>query len=180
VTRKAVGNGFSDAGNLASMEHVYCSTAARISLSSHHRLGHNGNVKEQREKEAVSMLFAFTVDYRNHTSLVVRRHVYSKGGETIEKVLDVEVHGPSRLQIAVAVLNNYPMKLQLLELAGPVVVIEAGHDEEKLFKALQSLQNLVSPIRRDEDFCSLLEEPTLERLEAFIAIKKLMAEKASE
>jgi len=126
------------------------------------------------------MLFAFTMDYRNHTSLVVRRYVYSKDGETIERVLDVEIHGPSRLQIAVAVLNNYPMELQILkEVAGPVVVIKAGRDEGRLLDALQKLQDLTSPIRRDEDFRDLLREPTLERLEAFIAIKKLIAEERS-
>jgi len=116
------------------------------------------------------MLIAFTIDYRNHTSLVVRRYAHSKDG-AIESVLDVEIHGPSKLQMAIAVLNNYPMKLQILEeVAGPVIVVEAGCDKERLFKALQSLQDLTSPIRRDADF---LKNPTVERLEAFVALKKL-------
>jgi hypothetical protein len=88
----------------------------------------------------------------------------------------VEIHGPSRLQIAVAVLNNYAMKLQMLE-GSPVVVVEAGRDEERLFKALQKLQELASPVRQDADFQDLLKKPTVERLEAFVAIKKLLEEK---
>jgi len=126
------------------------------------------------------VLFAFTIDYRNHTSLVIRRYVYSKDGGTIENVLDVEIHSNPRLQIAVAVLNNYPMELRILkEVAGPVVAIKAGRDEEKLFNALQKLQELSTQIRRDRDFHDLLKEPTLERLEAFLAIKKLVAEERS-
>jgi len=121
------------------------------------------------------MLYVFTMDYRNHTSLVVRRYIRLNDG-TIKDTLDVEIHGPSRLQIAVATLNNYAMKLQMLE-GSPAVVVEAGRDEERLFKALQKLQELASPVRQDADFQDLLKKPTVERLEAFLAIKKLLEEK---
>ena len=121
------------------------------------------------------MLYAFTMDYRNHTSLVVRRYIRLNDG-TIKDTFDVEIHGPSRLQIAVATLNNYAMRLQILQ-GSPVVVIEAGCDEKKLFKALQKLQELALPVRQDADFQDLLKKPTVERLEAFLAIKKLLEEK---
>jgi hypothetical protein len=121
------------------------------------------------------MLYAFTMDYRNHTSLVVRRYIRLNDG-TIKDVFEVEIHGPSRLQIAVAVLNNYAMKLQMLE-GSPAVVVETGRDEERLFKALQKLQELASPVKQDADFQDLLKNPTVERLEAFLAVKKLLEEK---
>jgi F0F1-type ATP synthase delta subunit len=61
--------------------------------------------------------------------------------------------------------------------ARAVVVVEAGCDEERLFKALQKLQELASPVRQDADFQDLLKKPTVERLEAFLALKKLLEEK---
>jgi hypothetical protein len=42
---------------------------------------------------------------------------------------------------------------------------------------LQKLQELASPVRQDADFQDLLKKPTVERLEAFLAIKKLLEEK---
>jgi hypothetical protein len=120
------------------------------------------------------MLYVFMMNHRNHTSLVARR--CTNPDESAYNF--VEIHGPSRLQIAVAALNNYAMKLQMLE-GSPVVVVEAGRDEEKLFKALQKLQELASPVRQDADFQDLLKKPTVERLEAFVAIKKLLEEKCA-
>lgn len=95
----------------------------------------------------------------------------------MEEVSDVEIHGPSKLRMAMAVLNNYPMKLQMLAV-GPAIVIEVGRDEERLFNALRKLQEFSSPIRQDADFRDFFKEPNIERLEAFMALKKLLGKTA--
>jgi len=57
------------------------------------------------------MLYAFMMNHRNHTSLVVRRCM--NPGESAYNF--VEIHGPSRLQIAVAALNNYAVSYSATE-----------------------------------------------------------------
>jgi len=111
------------------------------------------------------MLRVLMGDYPNHRSLIVQ----------MERGFTVEIHGPARIEIAVAVLNNYPMRLHADD-TGPDVLVDAGSDEERLFRALDRLQLLKSPVRRNEDFYKLLENPTLERLEAFLAVKKVLGE----
>jgi len=56
------------------------------------------------------MLCAFMVNYRNHTSLVVRRCTNPESTYNF-----VEIHGSSRLQIAVAALNNYAVSYSATE-----------------------------------------------------------------
>lgn len=86
----------------------------------------------------------------------------------------VEIHGPARQEIASAVLNNYPLKLHISKKFGPVVLVDAGNDEEELLETLGKMQELKAPVRRDENFQDLLRNPTLERLKAFVAVKKLL------
>lgn len=113
------------------------------------------------------MLLAYTFHYKNHVSLIVMSQNW-KGGS-------VELHSKNRIEIAVAVLNNYVMKLAWNdEYAAPMLHIFAGREEEELFKTLGQLQALNAPIKRDEEFHSLLNNPTLGRLKAFVAIKKLL------
>jgi len=51
------------------------------------------------------------------------------------------------------------------------VLIEAP---DEVFKALRILQEFKRPIRRDEKFRKLLENPTLENVRRFISLKKLL------
>ncbi len=113
------------------------------------------------------MLVIMTLDYKNHTSLIINRYERSRC------VGNVEIHGRNRQEIAMAVLNNYPMKLSHFH-GVPSVIVDAGKDEEELMKLLERLQALARPMRRDGEYCALLENPTLERLKAFLPIKKLL------
>jgi hypothetical protein len=110
------------------------------------------------------MIYAFTQDYRDHTSLFIRKI-------TAEGVCDdVEIHGPVKIKIAIAVINNYRMKLGILErIAHPVILIEAPEDE--LLEALKGLQ-MLGPLRSSApDVKRLLENPSLESLKNFVAVR---------
>jgi len=104
-------------------------------------------------------------DYENHTSIIVRK--VSPPWES------VEIHGTTRREIAVALLNNYPLKLTISDVFGPGVLVEAP---DEAFKVLRILQKLKRPVRRDEEFRRLLENPTLENVRRFISLKKLLEE----
>jgi len=80
------------------------------------------------------------------------------------------IHGKSRQMIAAALLNNYPLKLVVWG-TGLTVLVEAP---ERAFKVLKALQELKKPIRRGEEFYRLLENPTLENVERFVAVRRLM------
>ena len=54
------------------------------------------------------------------------------------------------------------------------VIVKAGRDEGRLMQVLKHLEGYRKPIRRDKNFHDLLEDPSLERLEAFLSIKKLL------
>ncbi|MEM2045442.1 MAG: hypothetical protein QXO20_04600 [Candidatus Bathyarchaeia archaeon] len=112
------------------------------------------------------MLSVYTFHNRNHVSLIIARR-NPRGGY-------VELHSKNRIEIAVAVLNNYVMKLAWDdEYAAPMLYIFADREDE-LFETLGQLQKLDVRIKRDEEFDSLLNNPTLERLKAFIMVKKLL------
>jgi len=102
-------------------------------------------------------------DYKNHTSIIVCK--MSSPWES------VEIHGTARQEIAVALLNNYPLKLTISDVSGPAVLVEAP---DEVFKALRILQEFKRPIRRDEKFRKLLDNPTLENVRRFISLKKLL------
>ncbi|MEM1798658.1 MAG: hypothetical protein QXX87_05495 [Candidatus Jordarchaeales archaeon] len=61
--------------------------------------------------------------------------------------------------------------------AAPTLHVFAGQEEDELFKTLCQLQALTTQIKRDEEFNSLLNNPTLERLKAFVAVKRLLADR---
>ena len=108
-------------------------------------------------------LYVFFQPYRNHTSIIVA---------TSEKPFEnVEIHGISRQEIAIALLNNYPLKLAMD--SEPCVVVNPDND---VFGTLRAIQELKRPIRRDEEFRRLLENPTLENVRRFISLKKLLEE----
>jgi len=102
-------------------------------------------------------------DYKNHTSIIVCK--MSSPWES------VEIHSIARQEIAVALLNNYPLKLTISDISGPAVLVEAP---DEVFKALRTLQEFERPIRRDEKFRKLLKNPTLENVRRFISLKKLL------
>jgi len=115
-------------------------------------------------------------EYRNHDAILLH------GLKALRIRNDVEcppslkpfgtivIHGKSRQMIAVALLNNYPSRL-LIWNTSLSVLIEAP---EKAFRILKALQRLKKPIRKNEEFYKLLENPTLENVERFVAVRKLM------
>ena len=72
--------------------------------------------------------------------------------------------------ITIALFSNYPFKL-VAQGTGITILVEAP---KKTFEILKALQKLKRPVRRDEDFYKLLKNPTLENVEKFIAVRKLM------
>jgi len=66
----------------------------------------------------------------------------------------------------------YPMRLVAWG-TGLTVLVEAP---KRVFEVLKLLQELKKPIRRDDEFYRLLENPTLENVERFVAVRRLMEE----
>lgn len=121
------------------------------------------------------MLVVLKIIYEHHTSLLVSRiRDADRDFSLIEAPEEIEIHGPNRQRIAVALLNNYPVKLRFHDSYGVVVTVEAGEDEEKLLKALKMLQGLKAKIRRDEAFDKLTRNPSIESLLNFLAIKRVL------
>ena len=115
-------------------------------------------------------------EYQNHDAILIRglKDLHIKNNIECPFSLrpsgTIIIHGKSRQTIAAALLNNYPLKLVMWG-TGLTVLVEAP---EKVFKVLKALQELKKPIRRSREFYRLLENPTLENVEKFAAIHKLM------
>ncbi len=113
--------------------------------------------------EVMYVLVAYTLDYKNHTSLTI-----SKPGHR-----SVEIHGPVKMEIVIGLLNNYRLRLKYMPMySGPVIVVDAGKDEDELFRTVEKLQEL-GPIRR-KVLDEMLGEPTLENVKKFVALKVLV------
>lgn len=115
------------------------------------------------------VLRVFSIDYQNHSSMAV------EWVNSVGEKFGVEIHGSARQRIIAAVLNNYPMKIALHERLGPVIEVYAGGNEERLFKAILNLSDLKKPINtRSHEYAELMANPTLEGLERFTAIMKML------
>jgi len=116
------------------------------------------------------------IEYRNHDAILlhglkalrIRNDVECPS--SLKPFGTIVIHGRTRQMIAVALLNNYPSRL-LIWNTSLSVLIEAP---EKAFRILKALQRLKRPIRKNEEFYRLLENPTLENVERFVAVRKLM------
>jgi len=116
--------------------------------------------------------------YPNHDAILIDgfRDLHIKnnieGLSSLKPSGTIIIHGKSRQTITAALLNNYPLKLVMWG-TGLTVLVEAP---KRAFKTLKALQELEKPIRRDDEFYKLLENPTLENVERFVAVHRLMEE----
>jgi hypothetical protein len=86
----------------------------------------------------------------------------------------LEIHSESRKEIAVKLVNNYSQKVALRG-GLPVIRFSAKDAEgERILRLLIALQQLKQPIRRDEQFRNLLGDLSLDTLENFVSVKKLL------
>jgi len=118
------------------------------------------------------------IPYQNHDAISIRgfKDLYIKNNIECSSFLNpletIIIHGKSRQTIAAALLNNYPLKLVMWG-AGLTVLVDAP---ERAFKILKTLKELKKPVRKSREFYRLLENPTLENIERFVAVRKLMEE----
>jgi len=117
-------------------------------------------------------------EYQNHDAILIRglKDLHIKNNIECPFSLrpsgTIIIHGKSRQTIAAALLNNYPLKL-VMWVRGLTILVEAP---KRVFRVLKALQELEKPIRRDDEFYRLLENPTLENVERFVSVRRLMEE----
>ena len=94
----------------------------------------------------------------------------------------VKPSGSVELEVVTRLLNNYPLRLAIVDVLGPVLAVDAGKDEDGLFRAVEKLQELgpmlFHIIEKRQDLGStrwevvrqLFEKPTLENVKKFIKL----------
>jgi hypothetical protein len=108
-----------------------------------------------------------SLSYKNHASLTVYAHT-EKNEFSLHRMPVTEIHGDTRKKIALALLSNYPHKLILWG------ALAAEFDApEGVCRVLDQLQNLKKPIR-EKEIMEVLQNPTLENVERFVALRKLL------
>jgi len=86
----------------------------------------------------------------------------------------LEIHGESRKEIAIKLVNKYPQQVALRG-GLPVTRFSVKSAEGKrILHLLTALQQLKQPVRKDEQFNKLMSNFSFSTLENFISVKKLM------
>ena len=110
-------------------------------------------------------------------SIITR--IYKSPAESIYEVA-AEIRGGARKNIAVALLNKYPKKLCLFTaVRSPRVAVEVAvpkKEVERLLRALNILSTFKSGALKRKRAKELLDCPTLDELESFLAIEKVLGE----